>query len=127
MRNILLVAFLLCPVCWCQRRAEIATDTVMAGTAIADLVLSQQCIQADLCREANPTMPSSAAGMTLTMAAETGASAWSFHHMLKRHRKLAWLIPAGVIAAHVYGIWSNADWSRHTRLSFKLGPGPPLR
>ena len=85
---------------------EFAVDAAWGAAAATDVALSQECIQAQRCREANPLLPSQPAAMFAVEAAETAAGMWAFHQLLKRGSDLAWLVPASNLTLHGLGIWS---------------------
>lgn len=75
--------------------------------AVADITMTQHCIDAHTCREGNPLMPSSEAGkygLSLGLVAYTAATSYWF----KKHRSKAWWAgPTVGIAAHTVGLASG--------------------
>lgn len=75
--------------------------------AVADITMTQHCIDAHTCREGNPLMPSSEAGkygLSVGIAAYTAATSYWF----KKHRsRIWWAGPTVGIAAHTVGLASG--------------------
>jgi hypothetical protein len=74
------------------------------GTAVADVELTQHCIARGTCREGNPLMPQSRAGMYSVDFSLVGLATWQSYRAHKRGERLWWLAPTAGIAAHSAGI-----------------------
>lgn len=75
--------------------------------AVSDIEMTQHCIAAQTCKEANPLMPSSQAGkISLNLGIVTYTAASSY--WLRNHKsKLWWLGPTSGSAAHAVGLASG--------------------
>jgi hypothetical protein len=75
--------------------------------AVSDIEMTQHCIDAHTCREANPLMPSSHAGkigVNLGLVTYTAASSY----WLRKHQSKAWWLgPTVGAAAHTVGLTSG--------------------
>ena len=105
MRFLILTLALLSCSCPAQStRAFVLLNSAQVGASIADLSLTQQCIDAHTCVEGNPLLPRSTAGrwgVTLGVSALTVATSW----LMRKHRKRGWYAgPVVGIAAHGMGI-----------------------
>jgi hypothetical protein len=73
------------------------------GTAMLDVALTQRCIANHTCSEANPLMPSSAAGQVGVDCALVGYTSWVSYRLKKHHSSLWWISPTMGTAAHAVG------------------------
>jgi hypothetical protein len=75
--------------------------------SLADIELSQRCIDAHTCTEANPLMPSSLAGkLSVTLGIFAYATATSYY--LKKHRSRWWWAPPVLgVGIHTVGLMSG--------------------
>lgn len=107
---------------WTVESAVLATDRVqkkvmdkkfLALTGIAtaltvmDFEMTQHCLGNHTCRESDPLMPSSRAGMYASSApVNAGLYYWSYR--LKKKGKSYWWVPtAAAIASHAVGVGTN--------------------
>lgn len=82
------------------------------GSALADAALSQSCLSAHTCREANPLMPhNAAAAYALSLGQAAGLTALSWYW--RKHHNHAWWVASTLLtASHAIGIWSTARFRR---------------
>jgi len=73
------------------------------GLAMLDVGMTQHCISAHRCKEANPLMPSSLAGQLGVNSALISGSAFVSYRLKGQESKLWWLSPAVGIGAHTAG------------------------
>lgn len=84
-----------------QAWKEIALDGLSAGAAIADVEVTQHCINAGTCREGNPLQPQSEIGRFAIDFSLVGIQAWAGHY-LRKHGDRHWWVP-GVMGVGVHG------------------------
>lgn len=73
------------------------------GMATLDVTMTQRCIAAHTCREANPLMPASFAGKLCVNFALVGYSSFVSYRMKKHGSNLWWISPASGVAVHSVG------------------------
>jgi hypothetical protein len=77
---------------------------MQAGMAVFDVEMTQHCIRARKCSEANPFMPSSQAGaLSVDFALTAYEGLWSYF-LKKHHSKLWWITPVAGTAVHAAGV-----------------------
>jgi hypothetical protein len=82
---------------------------LQAGMAVFDVEMTQHCIAAHRCREANPFMPSSQAGaLSVDFALTAYEGLWSYF-LKKHHSKIWWITPAAGIAVHAAGVGTGFE------------------
>jgi hypothetical protein len=85
-----------------------ALTTAATALTIADVELSQACLQQAACTEANPLLPRSrAAAYAVQLPLAAAATLFSYH--LKKHRAKRWWVPQfGLLLGHSIGAGSGA-------------------
>ena len=88
-------------------RPVLLMTAASVGTAIVDVEASQHCLAADACREANPLMPHSRAGMYAVKSGfAVGTTLQGLALRRSRNpvlRKMWWVPQAVYTAANIYG------------------------
>ncbi len=77
------------------------------GMAVFDVEMTQRCIVANTCREANPLMPASLAGKLGVDFAFVGYGSFVSYRMKKHGMHMWWLSPTVGVAAHSVGAASG--------------------
>ncbi len=77
---------------------------VQAGMGIFDVEMTQHCISAHKCREANPFMPSSQGGQLSVNFAFTAYESLFSYWLKRRHSRVWWVTPAAGATAHAVGV-----------------------
>lgn len=77
---------------------------VQAGMGIFDVEMTQHCISAHKCREANPFMPSSQAGQLSVNFAFTAYESLFSYWLKKRGSHIWWVTPVAGATAHAVGV-----------------------
>jgi hypothetical protein len=77
---------------------------------LADTMVTQDCIRADTCHEANPWMPSSAWGQFGVITGVSAAEVLASYELKKSGSKWWVLVPAVGIAGHAVGIGSGVRY-----------------
>lgn len=77
------------------------------GLAFADIETTQHCIDEHTCREGNPLMPSSKAGMFSVSLGFAAFTAVASYRLKKQHARGWWIAPAVSFAGHAVGLASG--------------------
>jgi hypothetical protein len=80
---------------------------IATGSMIADVELSQACLQRHTCSEANPLMPESRAKAYAIQVPLTFATSYLSYRMRKKGSARAWLPEVGLLVGHSVGIASG--------------------
>ena len=79
------------------------------GMAVLDVEMTQRCIAAHRCREANPMMPSSQSGQLSVDFALVALTSVASYRLKKSHTKLWWLPPAAGAGIHGIGALTGLE------------------
>jgi hypothetical protein len=79
------------------------------GTAltIADYEMTLRCLDRRICREANPLLPTSRAGMYATNIPLNAALYYWSYKRKATGKKLWWVAPLAIIGSHAIGVGTN--------------------
>ena len=72
--------------------------------AVFDVEMTQHCIAAEKCREANPVMPSSRVGQLSVNVALMAYVGWYSYWLKKHHPKVWWIPPLAGTLVHSAGV-----------------------
>jgi len=75
-----------------------------AGMAVFDVEMTQHCIAARKCREANPVMPSSHIGQLSVNFALLACESWYSYWLKKHHTRVWWVPPLAGTMVHSVGV-----------------------
>lgn len=80
-----------------------------AGMAVLDVEMTQHCIAAKQCREANPVMPSSHAGQLSVNFALVAYESWFSYWLKKHHPRVWWVPPLAGTVVHSAGVVTGVE------------------
>jgi len=88
-------------------RGFLLMNTAHLALAMLDVEMTQHCIGDHTCREANPLMPSSQAGMIGVSLGLFSYTTSASYYLKKHQSKIWWLGPTVGIGAHAVGLVSG--------------------
>jgi hypothetical protein len=86
------------------------------GTAltIVDFEMTQSCLARRVCREANPVVPTSRAGMYATNIPLNAALYYWSYRRKASGKRLWWVAPLTIVGSHAVGVASNIPFVGRT-------------
>jgi hypothetical protein len=87
---------------------------VGTGLTILDFEMTQSCLARRVCREANPLVPTSRAGMYATNIPLNAALYYWSYRRRASGKRLWWAAPLAIIASHAVGVASNVPFVGRT-------------
>src|SRR5579872_315240 len=84
-----------------------AMTAAATALTVADIELSQSCLQQNTCSEANPLLPRSRGAAYAIQLPLLGAGTWFSYHLKKHNRTHWWGAQVGLIVGHAIGTASG--------------------
>ncbi len=84
-----------------------AMTAAATALTVADIELSQSCLQQSTCSEANPLLPRSRGAAYAIQLPLLGAGTWFSYHLKKHNRTHWWGAQVGLIVGHAIGTASG--------------------
>ena len=80
---------------------------ISTGLTIADYEMTLSCLSRHVCKEGNPTLPTSRAGMYASNMAVSSALYYLSYRRKAAGKRLWWIPPLAIIGSHTVGVASN--------------------
>ena len=84
------------------------------GLTVLDFEMTQSCLSRRVCREANPLVPTSRAGMYATNIPFNALLYYWSYRRRASGKRLWWVAPLAIIGSHAVGVASNVPFAGKT-------------